>query len=148
MKLNMDCVRAVMLCVEEHTDFDHRCSFIHYARADSLVCLGEDPVDPPEYQVKLESNFDNEDMIYSVKYCVEAGLIVLSPSSTLIQYQISIKDLTPAGHDFLANIREDRVWKKVKQTAAKVGAVSLNVLVEIAKDVALSLAKQAAASIL
>lgn len=39
MKLSMDCVRAVMLCVEEHTDFDHYCYFIRYARADILDML-------------------------------------------------------------------------------------------------------------
>ena len=51
MKLSMDCVRAVMLCVEEHTDFDHYCYFIRYARADILDMLGEEPIDPPTYQV-------------------------------------------------------------------------------------------------
>lgn len=72
MKLNIDCVRAVMLCVEEHTDFDHYCYFIRYARADILDMLGENPTDPPAYQIDLESRFDNDDILYSVKYCAEA----------------------------------------------------------------------------
>lgn len=63
MKLSMDCVRAVMLCVEEHTDFDHYCYFIRYARADILDMLGEGPIDPPTYQVELEAKFDNDDIL-------------------------------------------------------------------------------------
>ena len=66
MKLNMDCVRAVMLCVEEHTDFDHYCYFIRYARADILDMLDEEPIDPPTYQVELEAKFDNDNILYSL----------------------------------------------------------------------------------
>lgn len=141
MKLNMDCVRAVMLCVEEHTDFDHYCYFIRYARADILDMLGEEPIDPLTYQVELEAKFDNDDILYSVKYCAEAGLITLCPGSHPEQYRVNIRELTPAGHSFLENIRADTNWAKVKSVTKKAGSFSADVIVEIAKSVAVEAAK-------
>lgn len=141
MKLNMDCVRTVMLCVEDHTDFDHYCYFIHYARTDILDMIGEDPVDPPAYQVELEGKFDNDDILYAIKYCAESGLIVLFPGSSPEQYRVNIKELTPSGHNFLENIRADTNWAKVKSTAQKAGSFSVDVILGIAKDVAVEAAK-------
>lgn len=116
MKLSMDCVRAVMLCVEE-------------------------PIDPPTYQVELETKFDNDDILYSVKYCAEAGLITLCPGSHPEQYRVNIRELTPSGHSFLENIRADTNWAKVKSVAKKAGSFSADVIVEIAKSVAVEAAK-------
>lgn len=141
MKLDMDCVRAVMLCVEEHTDFDNYCYFIRYARADILDMLGEDPSAPPAYQVELEEKFDNDDILYAVKYCADAGLITLCPGSHPEQYRVNIRELTPAGHNFLENIRSDTNWSKVKSVAKKAGALSVDVITSIAKDVAVEAAK-------
>lgn len=142
MKLNMDCVRAVMLCVEEHTDFGHYCYFIRYARADILDMLGEDPIDPPAYQVELEEKFDNDDILYAVKYCADAALIALCPGSHPEQYRVNVKELTPAGHNFLENIRADTNWAKVKSAAKKAGSFSADVVTSIAKSVAVEAAKR------
>lgn len=147
MKLNMDCVRAVMLCVEEHTDYEHYCFFIHYSRENILDMLGEEPTDPPAYQTELERKFDNDDIIYSVQYCVESGFIVLLPNSTVDEYRINIRDLTVSGHNFLENIRSDTNWAKVKKAAAKAGSFSVDVIASIAKDVAVEAAKHFLASI-
>lgn len=46
---------------------------------------------------------------------------------------VTIRDLTPAGHEFLANIRNDSIWKKV---ISKAPDASLLVLFELAKDFA------------
>lgn len=46
--------------------------------------------------------------------------------------------LTPAGHDFIDTIRDDRVWSKTKETVAKVGG---SVSVDLLKQVAGSAAK-------
>lgn len=119
MKLSMDCVRAVMLCVEEHTDFDHYCYFIRYAQADILDMLGEEPIDPPTYQVELEAKFDNDDILYSVKYCAEAGLITLCPGSHPEQYRVNIRELTPAGHSFLEKSEQTQTGQRSKALLKK-----------------------------
>lgn len=145
MKLNMDCVRAVMLCIEQNTDFEHYCYFIHYSQWKAYSFIADEAIDPPAYQIELEKSFDNDDILYSIHYCAESGLIKLGKTNT--SYRIPVLDLTAAGHNFLENIRDERNWKKIKQVASKIGALSLDVVVGIGKDVVLSLAKQALSSI-
>ena len=52
-----------------------------------------------------------------------------------------IKDLSPAGHEFIANIRSDSNWKKVKDISKNIGSSSLNALTQIAVSVVSSLIK-------
>lgn len=84
---------------------------------------------------------EDDDILYSVKYCAEAGLITLCPGSHPEQYRVNIRELTPAGHSFLENIRADTNWAKVKSVAKKAGSFSADVIVEIAKSVAVEAAK-------
>ncbi len=46
--------------------------------------------------------------------------------------------MTNQGHDFVAAIRDDTIWKRTKEGAAQVGGVTLGVL----KDIAVAYAKQ------
>ena len=75
MKLNMDCVRAVMLCAEEYTDYNHYCYFISYQKNNVNDFLLDDPETPPAYQLELEKTYDNDDLFYAVEYCVKSGLL-------------------------------------------------------------------------
>nr|WP_242851552.1 DUF2513 domain-containing protein [Clostridium sp. DMHC 10] len=52
-----------------------------------------------------------------------------------------IHDLSPYGHEFLANIRSDTNWSKTKEIASKVGSFSLDALSKIAVSVVTSLIK-------
>lgn len=75
MKLNMDCVRAVMLCAEEYTDYNHYCYFISYQKNNVNDFLLDDPETPPAYQLELEKTYDNDDLFYAVEYCVKSGFV-------------------------------------------------------------------------
>ena len=75
MKLNMDCVRAVMLCAEEYTDYNHYCYFISYQKNNVNDFLLDDPETPPAYQLELEKISDNVDICYAVEYCVKSGFV-------------------------------------------------------------------------
>lgn len=46
-----------------------------------------------------------------------------------------IKDLTPSGHQFLADIREDTNWNKVKSVLKKVGSFSISAITQAAAGV-------------
>lgn len=140
MKRNIDCVRDLLLCVEENTDFQHFCAFLYYDAAKMQELIGEELMEPFPYQIELEKQYDNDDLIYSLKYCTEAGLI--KSDYIVLQYYTKVYDITPAGHDFLENIRDKGNWEKVKKTAAKIGSASLEVVIEIAKNVALDKTKR------
>lgn len=116
MRLNPDCLRGVLLTVEEKCGFNT----------------------PWEYERdKFESEYlaelTHEEIIYHIKQADEANLI------QGVHYydggdDILIFDLTPSGHEFLANIRNDTVWKKV---ISKASGASLPILLEVAKETAM-----------
>lgn len=49
--------------------------------------------------------------------------------------KILIEGLTPYGHAFLADIRDNNNWNEIKKQAGKVGAIALNVVTQIASNV-------------
>lgn len=89
----------------------------------------------------LSSYFDDE-IRYHVRQCELSGLLyrvhALSGGGEL---SYLIEDLTPKGHEFLANIRKDTVWNGVKDVAGKVGSTSLSALTQIASNVIAELIK-------
>lgn len=138
MKIELDCVRDVMLCVEENTGLRQRCYFIDYSLNDAQSYIG-DLAETPEYQTVLEKQYDNEELLYHLKYCIESGLLVADAPSGL--YQMWVYDLTPKGHEFLANIRNKNIWSKVKGLVSKAGSNGVDVVIEIAKAVSVETAK-------
>ena len=140
MRINMDCIRDILLCVEENTGLRQRCFFVSYAYFEVQEILGGKPIAPMQYQLDLESRYDNDELIYHLKYCMEAGMIV--SAGNIPAYQNWIADLTPKGHDFIANIRSNSVWEKVKKACIQIGISSIDVIPEVAKSYALQTAAQ------
>lgn len=139
MRLNLDCVRQLLLCVEDNTGLREYCYFIDSGLEKSQTLIGESPIPPPDYQLKLLKNFSNDELIYHINYCVNAGL--LSLNGTLGLYQTIVTDLTPKGHNFLENIRDNKIWSGVKNVAAEVGSKSLESVMQIASAVVMQLIK-------
>lgn len=116
MRLNPDVVRGILLTVEDNCNFNNVWEY----RKNSFES---------EYLAEL----NHEEIIYHIKQCDESGLIqgvhFYDGGSNII-----ISDLTPAGHEFLCNIRNNSVWKRVMH---KGSGASLPILFEIAKQVAM-----------
>lgn len=47
----------------------------------------------------------------------------------------SVYDLSPQGHLFLADIKENNIWNKTKEVYKQIGTTSLNSIKEIATNV-------------
>lgn len=139
MQLNMDCVRSILFCIEANTGLRKSCFFIDTGLSDAMEFLG-DTVDLPAYQTELLNDFNNDELIYHVHYCIDAELVVAADSST--QYQTIIADLTPKGHEFLSNSRNNENWQKAKDIGGKVGAFGLNMASKIAEGVVTALVNQ------
>lgn len=117
LKLNTDCVRDILLSVEEECDFSHHM----------------------DYDRDLNNNirlkqYTHEEIIYHIRQC-EYSELIFKPNYYDGGKHIIISDLTPSGHQFLANIRDDNVWNGVKVVAKKVGSTSLNAITQIASNV-------------
>lgn len=115
MKLNPDCVRDILLFVEENTDYKVSCRILKD--------------DIPAQLSKYPANV----VMYHVEQCVMSEYF--SKTSSDLNSNITIKGLSPAGHKFIDNVRNDEIWSDVKSVSAKVGSKSLDSLMQIATGV-------------
>jgi hypothetical protein len=119
LKINNDCVRDVLLHLEEVLNFEN--FYQVSSDDDDETVLG----------------YPLEDVVYSLVKLSEAGYIdakilkTLNPSTKVI-----VRSITWNGHQFLDTIRPQTVWDKTKSSAAQIGSTSLTVLSQIAVAVA------------
>lgn len=123
MKLNNDCVRDILMTVEDNCDFEKAFTY-----------------DKSEPIPKRLKSYSHDEIIYHIRQCKMSNLITVSKfynsGATVI-----INDLTPSGHQYLTNIRSDTVWNKTKKVAGEIGVYSLNSMVEIANQIVISIIK-------
>lgn len=116
MKLQPDCIRAILFNAEEQSTGFTLISW------DCTRGIGD---------------FNCEVFKYHLLYCVRAGLFVdgkfLGNTNTFVFTDISV-----SAHEFIANIRENSNWKKIKEVSSKIGSNAVNVLQEIAKTIILA----------
>lgn len=116
MKLNPNCIRDILLTVENKSDYHHQ---THYVYGSS---------DFPHLD-----KYYHEDIIYHIKQC-DLSRLIYDVSYCDGGKSIYIRDLTPQGHEFLSNIKNDTVWKKL---LSKCAGASLPILMEIAPKLAM-----------
>ena len=117
MKLNPDCIRDILVSVEE----------MDYNSTYTIQKLHE----------KL-SAYSIEQLNYHCVQMIDAGLINAQSAHSVrcnIPQVSKIFDLTYSGHQFLAEIRSDTIWSRTKDVAKGVGSESLRSL----KDIAVSI---------
>lgn len=140
MRLNPNCVRDLLLDIEENSGLRKTAIFVdEYLLNKTSNFFGED-TEIPAHQKKLLEKYSCDELIYHVNYCAEAGLITISDLSS--EVTIYVSDLTPLGHDFISNIRANNNWKKTLDIGGKIGTYSLNMLSKIAEGVVTALMKQ------
>jgi len=116
MRLNIECIRDVLLTSEEKTNLNNEVINI-----DVLVTM-------PRLK-----NYNEEDIIYTIKKLKEANYIEADILIHSDGNRAMIRHLTYEGHLFLDNIRDDGIWKKAKKEASKISSsVSINILSNIA----------------
>jgi hypothetical protein len=123
MKLNPDCIRDILLTIEANTGYE--------------LCYEY----PAEINISpLLSKYSDDEIRYHILQCSKTGFIELKRDLTDNMY---VKDITPYGHEFLANIRENSVWSQTKTVAGKVGSKSLDAIYKISSAVIAEIIKQA-----
>lgn len=112
MKLIHDCVRDVMLYIEENLQDN---------RTISTSAIANDL-----------SKYSLEDIKYTCKKLNEARYLEISNS---IGGGIAIISMSYNGHIFLDSIRDDGVWKETKSKVSKIASVSLPILQQVAATI-------------
>lgn len=124
MKLNIDCMRDILLTVEQ-ADYEETLNF--HTLHERI----------PKYS--------EEDLHYCLVKLDEAGLLEVVTIPVMRQHLPGIKSihyLTMSGHEFLESIKSDNVWNRTKNVAFKIGSYSLSTLTNIATGVISELIKQ------
>lgn len=109
MRLNPDCIRDILLSVEKNATYSN-------------------DVSEETLYKELAPKYSQEEILYHVRQCEHSGLFL-----KVIHYfgGFTIEDLSPYGHRFINDIRQDNNWKKTKDIAKNVGSFSLDVLKEV-----------------
>lgn len=119
VKLNPECIRDILLEVEDTVSPNNFFEF-------------------PPYE-KLQEKYSDEEIAYHLQQCEYHDFFVGFKRYSSNGFMV--RDLSPAGHKFIANIRENTVWNGVKKISSKVGSTSLEALVTIASNVITELIK-------
>lgn len=119
MKLNHDCVRDLLIHIEEHLSYGY---YMEIAA------------------IELK-DYSHEELLYTADKLLEAGYIVGNKRNTISSSfpDIRITSISWDGHQFLDNIRDDGVWKDTKKVLSKFTSVSLSLVGNVASQVITSL---------
>lgn len=122
MKLNHDCVRDLLLYIEENLEYGY------YIKVN-------------EVQI---GNYSQHEILYAADKLLEAGFI----NATRKEYidnpgipVIRINSITWNGHQFLDNIRDNKVWEYTKGILSKFSSVSIGIISSVAAQVISNLIK-------
>lgn len=123
MKLNYDCVRDILLVLEEDLQIDS---------SDELPALSLEKV-----AGKLADKYSRADVIYNTQMLADANYInarIEISGNNSVSY-IRYKNITFAGHQFLDTVRPQKVWDKAKEIVLKqVGNLTIQGLMLVASD--------------
>lgn len=127
MKLNPDCIRDVMLVLEDETGIDPQRSNMFLSVDSDLICKN------------LCGLYERESIVYTLIQLAESGYICTDFKADKDKITFSLGKIlyiTPKGHDFISKISDaDRWTGKIRPLAQKAGAISLYVVEAIAKGV-------------
>ena len=135
MRLDFDCVRDIMLWVENITTPTRSAVYVDTDSAKrTAAILGiTNSQGPSAEQQNLLNKYSNATLVYHINYCIEAGL--LKKDFQLGPEIINISDLTPQGHEFLGNIRNPSNYDHIKDLALQSGIETLTAFITIAGTV-------------
>ena len=125
MKLNSDCMRDVMLKIEQMqtitVDEENNVTF------DTLWI---------DDLYKALSRHDKRDIFYALHNLDQAGYVstnLINGDDAALGYVVSY--ITYEGHNFLDKIRDPKAWKYIKTAGSAIGNFSLSVINQIANGV-------------
>ena len=120
MKLNYDCVRDMLLALEE------------------LLTINEDLCHeyvPIDKLFEVLNKYDRKEVLYTFLKLGEAGYICIERR---FYFGGEVHALTYHGHEFIESVRDNEMWESVKSILSSVGAISLPLILETAKGLAIN----------
>ena len=125
MKLNYDCVRSVLLTVEKSKTIDEELNinpvtvetiFEQLPKYEDNEIFPKYTIDRYEQKLK-EAGYINAALHFAAGHFIDGA----------------VSSITYSGHEYLDNIREPEVWRKVKTMLKNAGATTLPLISQAAQ---------------
>lgn len=126
MKLKQDCVRYVLLSLE-----DQGFGMTRHPVPDSEIA-----------NVLSNDTFTSEDILYTLLLLSNGGYILAKPQSQKLNLGLLVSSLSWSGHELLDSIRDDEVWKQTKEATSGLKSVSISILSNVASAVLTGIIKK------
>lgn len=120
MKLNQECIRDLLLYLEDNLSYRNNISI------NSLTLKEYSP----------------EELIYCTEKLIEANYLKCIVAHGYNPPHIVARSITYDGHQFLDNIRDDKIWKKTKSILAPIKSISIDIISKTAANVITAIIKQ------
>lgn len=91
-KLDFDCIRDILITVEEYDNF---CNYD---------------------KIPLTQKYDSRKLNYHINQCAQENLIL--PLRKYVDGGYLVLGLTPKGHEIIDKIQNDTLWNKIKKQLA------------------------------
>ena len=134
MKLNPDCIRDVLLYLEENLSYCEEENSIEHKSIGIHTIANE---------LHNKHNYNTNDIYYSVEKLLEIRYIIALHESRGRNQSIltcDISDITYNGHMFLNTIRPKTIWEATKSKAKQIGGMSIHSLSMISSTIMQGLA--------
>ena len=114
MKLNQDCIRDLLLYLEENLSYRKEININKLSLKD----------------------YSTEDLLYTAEKLSEANFLNTATKWNFENaHIIVVKSITYDGHQLLDNIRDNKVWTQTKSVVSKVSSVSIDIISKTASQV-------------
>ena len=121
MRLNNDCIRDILLYIEEN------------------ITESQPTVDVEELISALGHKYDQDTICYHIRQIDKSGLV--DDVCYADDGPVFVCDLSWEGHTYVNDIRDNKVWDKLKDVTKGLASVSLSVLMDKAPDIVKSFIK-------
>lgn len=107
MRINPDCIRVVMLTIENNLELGEIMQLFQLMDYPLVQSFTEQDVEYSLHQLTKEKMIECE-----ISYCIDGS------------YDYTIEDITPLGHQFCDKLRDKSLWDSLKSTFNDVGTIS------------------------
>lgn len=115
VKLNPDCIRDILLAVEDKSSYG------------KLIFSDE------LFKSTFLSSYSEKEVLYHTRQLAWSKL--LEQTDFYLDNSFSVLDLSPQGHEFLNNIRSNDNWNKTKEFSNKAGSLAISTLQSVASSI-------------
>ena len=123
MRLNPDCIRDILFAIEDLSKYNSILTSTQLAGTEFLT------------------KYSNDEILYHLQQLAWSHYIVTPNNNKSVDGYFFVNDLSPAGHEFLSDVRENTNWNKVKSISKEVGSETLTCLKSIATSIIASAIK-------